>query len=52
MRDAGATSTWVAGCAVHSIVLAPPGAVMLSPSEIPRNSEGAHSEGRATRGWG
>jgi hypothetical protein len=39
MREAGATSTWVAGCAVHSIMLAPPGVVMVAPLEPPRNAQ-------------
>ena len=28
-------------------VLAPPGVVMVAPPEVPRNAEGAQSEGRA-----
>jgi hypothetical protein len=46
MREAGEPSTWVAGCAVHSIVPAPPVVVMVAPPEVSRNAEGTQSKGR------
>src|SRR5215204_1616854 len=44
-EEAGAPSTggWV--------VPAPPGIVMVSPPEVPRNAERTQSEGRAAREW-
>jgi hypothetical protein len=36
-------------CWCHGGVPAPPGVVMLAPSEAARNAEGAQSEGRAER---
>ena len=62
MRETGAPST--GECAFLSVRAPPPGIVMVSPLEVPRNAEGAQCEGRAKedvatrrgqghyRGWG
>jgi hypothetical protein len=53
MIEAGEPSTWVQQYAVRSVVLAPPGAVMVALPEVPRYAKGrakGRSKKRAARG--
>jgi predicted transcriptional regulator len=48
MIEAGGPST--ESVLIQSVVPAPPGVVMLALHKVPRNAEGAQSEGRAKEG--
>jgi hypothetical protein len=51
MIEPGAPSTKELSNTVRGVVPAIPGANMVAPSEVPRNAEGAQSEGRAREGY-
>jgi hypothetical protein len=49
MIDAGAPSTGVLQKSVRTVVRAPPGVVMVSPSEAPRNASEARAKSEGPR---